>query len=306
MTEAGRAYYRYFAADIPPDGRKRNLLSMSSAEVAERLREPGQDTVMVPLGSTEKHGAHIPLGTDSYITMTAVVMASELADCLYTPLMPFGYSPHHMGRLGEGAGTITLQAETYRRVMHDIALSLVFHGFRRIVFVSHHGSNTKPIDEVLRYLRYRTGAFFAFYKTPTEREISLLQGVLENPPEETPGWHSSELETACVMAVHEQLVDMRRAVADRAHAPRWMGEAFHKVDGTGTVIFQGSENIWVPMEHHEYSDTAVIGNPFRANPEKGMEIFRRMARHLADFIQEVRRFPVEVRSVDFPERAWQP
>lgn len=300
------AYHRYFAADVPPDGRKRNLMSMSYAEVAERLREPGQDVVLVPLGSTEKHGAHIPLGTDSYITMTAVVMAAELADCLYAPLMPFGYSPHHMGRLLEGAGTITLQAETYRRVMHDVALSLIFHGFRRIVFVSHHGSNTKPIDEILRYLRYRTGAFFAFYKTPTEREVNVLRGVLENPPEETPGWHSSELETSCVMAVHESLVDMRRAVSDRAHAPRWMGEKFSKVDGTGTVIFQESENIWVPMEHHEYSDTAVIGNPFRANPEKGMEIFRRMARHLADFVQEVRKFPVEVSHADFPERAWQP
>lgn len=302
----GHAYESFYLHDVPEKGRKRNILALSFAEVAERLKEPGQDVVMVPLGSTEKHGAHIPLGTDSYITMTAVVMASEMADCLYTPLMPFGYSPHHMGRLHEGAGTITLRAETYRRIMHDIALSLIFHGFNRIVFVSHHGSNTKPIDELLRYLRYRTGGFFAFYKTPTEREINVLKDVLENPPEETPGWHSSELETSCVMAVHPGLVDMKRAVADRAHAPHWMGPNFSKIDGTGTVNFQGSENIWVPMEHHEYSDTAVIGNPFRARAEKGEEIFKRMARHLADFIAEVRKFPVEVKERDYPERAWNP
>ncbi|BDG59547.1 creatininase family protein [Caldinitratiruptor microaerophilus] len=302
----GHAYESFYLHDVPEKGRKRNILALSFAEVAERLKEPGQDVVMVPLGSTEKHGAHIPLGTDSYITMTAVVMASEMADCLYTPLMPFGYSPHHMGRLHEGAGTITLRAETYRRIMHDIALSLIFHGFNKIVFVSHHGSNTKPIDELLRYLRYRTGGFFAFYKTPTEREINVLKDVLENPPEETPGWHSSELETSCVMAVHPGLVDMNRAVADRAHAPHWMGPNFSKIDGTGTVNFQGSENIWVPMEHHEYSDTAVIGNPFRARAEKGEEIFKRMARHLADFIEEVRKFPVEVRNRDYPERAWNP
>ncbi len=302
----GRASEAFYASDVPADGRKRNLLSLSFAEVAERLREPGQDLVLLPLGSTEKHGAHIPLGTDSYITMAAVVQAAEMADCLYAPLMPFGYSPHHMGRLHEGAGTITLQAETYRRVMHDVALSLIFHGFNRIIFVSHHGSNTKPIDEVLRYLRYRTGAFIAFYKTPTEREVQVLEGVLENPPEETPGWHSSELETSCVMAVHPALVSMERAVSDRPHAPRWMGPAFSKIDGTGTVKFQGSENIWVPMEHHEYSDTAVIGNPFRANPEKGEEIFRRMARHLADFVIEARAFPVEVTARDYPERAYMP
>jgi creatinine amidohydrolase len=298
------AHESFYAHDVPASGRKHNLLAMSFAEVAARLREPGQDVVLVPLGSTEKHGAHIPLGTDSYITMTAVVQAAELADCLHTPLMPFGYSPHHMGRLLEGAGTITLQAETYRRVMHDIARSLIFHGFAKIVFVSHHGSNTKPIDEILRYLRYRTGAFFAFYKTPTEREVNVLHGIFENPPEETPGWHSSELETSCLMAVNARLVDMTAAVADRAHAPRWMGAAFSKIDGTGTVKFQESENIWVPMEHHEYSDTAVIGNPFRSTPAKGEEIFRRMARHLADFVAEVRAFPVELREQDYVERAY--
>jgi creatinine amidohydrolase len=298
------AYDSFYLQDVPVAGRKRNLLALSYAEVAERLKEPGQDIVLVPMGSTEKHGAHIPLGTDSYITMTAVVQASTQADCLYTPLMPFGYSPHHMGRLQEGAGTITLQAETYRRIMHDVALSLVFHGFSRIIFVSHHGSNTKPIDEILRALRYRTGAFFAFYKTPTEREMQVLRGVVENPPEETPGWHSSELETSCLMAVHAGLVNMKVAVQDRAHAPRWMGPKFSKKDGTGTVMFQESENIWVPMEHHEYSDTAVIGNPFRSNPEKGEEIFRRMAAHLAEFVQEARNFPVEILQRDYPERAW--
>lgn len=302
----GAAHDAFYASDVPEHGRKRNLLSLSFAEVAERLTEPGQDVVLVPLGSTEKHGAHIPLGTDSYITMSAVVQAAEIADCLYTPLMPFGYSPHHMGRLHEGAGTITLSAETYRRVMHDVARSLIFHGFNKIVFVSHHGSNTKPIDEILRHLRYQTGAFIAFYKTPTEREVQVLEGILENPPEETPGWHSSELETSCLMAVHAGLVSMERAVSDRPHAPRWMGPRFTKSDGTGTVKFQGSENIWVPMEHHEYSDTAVIGNPFRANPGKGEEIFRRMARHLADFVAEVRQFPVEVTARDYPERAYAP
>lgn len=58
------------------------------------------------------------------------------------------------------------------------------------------------------------------------------------------------------------------------------------------------------MEHHEYSDTAVIGNPFRATAEKGEKIFRRMARHLADFVLEVRKFPVQPTAQDYPERAY--
>ena len=284
-------------------GRKHNMLSMSFSEVQERLREDGQDVVLVALGSTEKHGAHIPLGTDSYVTMETVERTAKAADVMYTPLAPFGYSPHHMGRHLEGAGTITLRAETYRRLMNDIARSLIYHGFTKIVFVSHHGSNTKPIDEVLRQLRYETGAFVSFYKTPTEREATVIHDLLENPPEETPGWHSSELETAALMATADGLVHMDRAVEDRAHAPAYMTEAFSKIDGTATVKFRDSENIWVPMEHHEYCDTAVIGNPFRASKEKGLALLERMAEHLTDYVREVRNFKVEVTKSDYPERA---
>lgn len=284
-------------------GRKHNILAMSYAEVAERLGEDGQDVALVPLGSTEKHGAHIPLGTDSYVTMEVVERVAAGADVMYSPLVPFGYSPHHMGRHLEGAGTVTLRAETYRRMMHDIARSLIYHGFTKIVFVSHHGSNTKPIDEIMRELHYETGAYISYYKTPTERDASVVADLFDNPPEETPGWHSSELETSVIMATADGLTDMDRAVEDRAHAPAYMTDAFSKVDGTATVKFRGSENIWVPMEHHEYSDTAVIGNPFRATEAKGLAMLDRMAEHLAAYIQEVRRFKVEVTASDFPERA---
>lgn len=292
----------YTHSDADSD-RKHNMLGMSFSEVEERLREPGQDTVLIPMGSTEKHGAHIPLGTDSYVTMEVVERVGRLADVLYTPLEPFGYSPHHIGPLLAGAGTITLRAETYRRVLHDIARSLIYHGVKKIIFVSHHGSNTKPIDSVLRQLRYHTGAFISFYKTPTERGYAVVQHLLENPPEETPGWHSSELETACLMAAGDNLVHMERAIEGRAHAPAYMGPEFTKSDGTATVKFRDSENIWVPMDHEEYDDGAVIGNPFRATKEKGVKIYDAMAEHLAAYVEAVRKFEVGEVNSDYPDRA---
>ncbi|MEW8957678.1 hypothetical protein MHOCP_22080 [Moorella humiferrea] len=281
--------------------KRHNLLECSFVDAQEWFKET--DTVLVPVGSCEKHGAHVPLGTDSITTISVTERAAKLANVPHTPLLPFGYSPHHMGEVGEGCGTITLAAETFRRVLHDIARSLIFHGANKIVFVSHHGSNTKPIDELLRKLRYHTGAFVAWYKTPTERECEVVKGILEGPPEETPGWHAGEMETAQVMAYNIELVDMSRAVNDRAHAPRWMGPEFSKIDGTATVKFRGSENIIVPMEHHEYSDHATIGNPFRGTPEKGLKLFEKEAEHLAAFIEEVKKFPFKVENRDFPERA---
>ena len=61
------------------------------------------------MGSTEKHGAHCPLGTDSFTAMGVIEKAAELSDTLYTPLLPVGYSPHHMGRVGQG--TVLLHSQ---------------------------------------------------------------------------------------------------------------------------------------------------------------------------------------------------
>lgn len=257
---------------------------------------------MVPMGSLEKHGAHLPLFTDAITTISVVERAAKKAGVPYIPMIPIGYSPHHMGLVGEGAGTLTFSGETYRRIVYEIAKGLIFHGFNKIVFVSHHGSNIKVVDDILRRIRYETDCFVCWYKTPTEREYSILKDIIEGSPEETPGWHAGEIETSTVMAFDETLVDMEKAVKDKTHAPAWMGPKFSKKDGAATVSFEGSENIWVPMEHHEYSDSATIGNPFRGSKEKGEKYFEMTSDHLASLLNEVKKFKIEVKNRDFPNR----
>ena len=277
------------------------LHDMSYLEVADYLK--ACDVAMVPMGSLERHGAHIPLGCDALTTWGVVTRAAGIAKVIYTPMIPYGYSPHHMHLIGEGTGTITLSGETYRRVVYDIAKSLVYHGFNKVVFVTHHGSNSKVVDEILRKIRYESGAFTCWYKTPTEREYNALKGIIEGPPEETPGWHSGEIETATCLAYDETLVDMSLAKQDRTHAPKWMGSAFSKRDGSGMVEFMDTEQAWVPMEHHEYSDTSTIGNPFRGSKEKGMRYFEFSAKHLAAFLEEVKEFPIKATNREFNNRA---
>jgi len=274
---------------------------MSHVDVANLLKEV--DVVMVPMGSTEKHGAHLPLGTDSFTTIKVVEQAAPLAGVPYAPITSVGYSPHHMGEMNTASGTLTFSEKTYRHVVYDLAKSLVFHGFNKIVFVSHHGSNSKVVDAVLRQIRYETGCFVCWYKTPTEREYSILGDIIEGPPEETPGWHAGEIETSTVLAYDQSLVDMEQAVQDRTHAPAYMGEKFSKKDGSGFVTFMRAENIWVPMEHHEYSDSATIGNPFRGSKEKGQRYFEAAAKALAAFLEEVKGFKVQATDRRFNNRA---
>lgn len=280
-----------------------NILEMSYDEVAECMKK--NDTIIISMGSTEKHGAHCPLGTDYYTALGVIEVAAEIAETCYTPMMPVGYSPHHMGRVGEGSGTLTFSGETYRRVVYDLAMSMIYHGFNKLVFVTHHGSNSKVIDDVLRRIRYETNCFVCWYKTPTERTYSLIGDIVEGPPEETPGWHAGEIETSTAWAYDEGVIDMDKAKQDKTHAPRWMGDKFSKKDGSGFVTFMGAENIWVPMEHHEYSDTATIGNPFRASIEKGKKYFEIAGEALAAFLEEVKKFDIKVADEDrhFKNRA---
>jgi len=269
-----------------------NILEMGYTDVAEFIKK--NDTIIISMGATEKHGAHCPLGTDYYTAMGVIEVAAEIAKTCYTPMIPVGYSPHHMGKVGEGSGTLTFSGETYRRVVYDLAMSMIYHGFNKLVFVTHHGSNSKVIDDVLRKIRYETGCFVCWYKTPTERTYSLLGEIVEGPPEETPGWHAGEIETSTAWAYNEGSVDMDLAVKDKTHPPRYMGDNFTKKDGSGFVAFKGAENIWVPMEHHEYSDTATIGNPFRASIEKGKKYFQIAGEALAGFLEEVKMFDIKV------------
>jgi creatinine amidohydrolase len=236
------------------------------------------DVALIPIGSQEKHGPHVPLATDSIATIETVRRAAEKAKVPYTPLIPVGYSPHHMGTVNDG----------------------IFHGFNKLIYASQHASNTKVTDEVLRRLRYETGCFCAWYMTPTERKTQVINDILD----EKIAWHSGEMETAQCMAYDESCVHMERAKKHTAHAPKWLGPAFAKTDGVPTVIFQGTENIFIPMEHHEYAQEATIGDPFLGTKEKGEKIFERASDNLADFVKEVKKIKITVKDRTYDVRAW--
>jgi len=271
---------------------------MSYPDVQEILKKT--DVALIPIGSQEKHGPHIPLATDAIISLQTTKMAAAKAKVPYTPLIPVGYSPHHMGTVNNGIGTLTFSGETFKRIIHEIGRCLIFHGFSKLIYISHHASNTKVNDDVLRKLRYETGCFVAWYMTPTERKTQVIQDILE----ERIAWHSGELETAQVLAYDESIVHMERAHKRTAHAPKWLGPAFEKTDGVPTVIFQGAENIWIPMEHHEYADDATIGDPFLGTKEKGRKIYERASQNLCDFIEEVKKIKVQIKVRDYDFRAY--
>jgi creatinine amidohydrolase len=277
-----------------------DLGDLSYVDIQEYLKE--KDTIIIPMASLEQHGPHLPLYTD---TITAVEMSrrvSEMIAVLHTPPVWMGYSPQHMHGPGLGRGTITIRSSTLLSLLHDVGRSLIHHGFNRLIFMNGHGSNVKVIDPVLRQLRYETGALICFVKPYMERYYGLIGDIMENPPEETPGWHSSELETSQDLAWNESLVRMERAEHTRAHIPDFLPNSFAKKDGMPDVEFDGYTYFNFPMDHHEFIESGTIGNPLRATKEKGEESFRRLSDHVSRGILELMEVPVEVHDREFVDR----
>jgi creatinine amidohydrolase len=261
-----------------------------------------KDLILVPMASLEQHGQHLPLYTDTVTAWEISKRVAEMIAVLHTPPIWMGYSPQHMHEPGKGRGTITLRSSTLLNLLHDVGRSLIHHGFNRILFINGHGSNVKVVDPVLRKLRYETGALIGFVKPYMERYVGILSGLMENPPEETPGWHSSELETSQDLAWNEGLVRMDRAEHSRAHIPAFLPRTFAKQDGMPDVEFEGYTYFNFPMDHHEFIESGTIGNPLRATREKGEQAFRRLSEHVAKGVLELMTMPVEVHTREFVDR----
>lgn len=277
-----------------------DLGDLSYVDVQEYLKE--KDIILIPMASLEQHGQHLPLYTDTITAIEISRRVAEMAAVLHTPPIWTGYSPQHMHEVNKGRGTITVRSSTLLNLLYDVGRSVIHHGFNRILFVNGHGSNVKVIDPLLRRLRYETGALVGFAKPYMERYTGILDGLMENPPEETPGWHSSELETSQDMAWNEDLVRMERAEHSKAHIPEFLPEEFRKKDGAPDVEFEGYTYFHFPMDHHEFIESGTIGNPLRATAEKGEEAFRRLSEHVARGVIELQKVPVEVHDREFVDR----
>ncbi|MFR3529380.1 MAG: creatininase family protein [Lachnospiraceae bacterium] len=101
---------------------------------AQELVKESKGVAILPVGSVEQHGYHMPLGTDSYVAITLAEEAAEKTKAAVVPPVWFGWSPHHMVL----PGTITIRPEILMGLVYDIAASLKKHGFDKIIMINGH------------------------------------------------------------------------------------------------------------------------------------------------------------------------
>jgi len=241
-------------------------------EAAENNRVP-----LIPVGSTEQHGPHLPTKTDALlaheICKAAAIGIPEMA--VVMPPVNYGYNEHHL----DFPATIHVSYQTLIQFVIDIGKSLAHHGFRRIVIVNGHGSNTAPMEIAARRITLETQAICAslIYISLAPEVFDLLEGE---------DAHAAELETSMMLYLEPSLVELGKAERDwgfpKSKFIRWGVEKGDKIFGVsgGKVQFM---DWWSRM-----SSTGILGDATKASREKGEKAFKLYVNALVEFIREFR------------------
>ena len=239
---------------------------------------------VVPVAVLEDHGLHLPIDTDlllcNAVCERAVAQAADRA--VLVPAINHGYTPHHM----DFPGPITIGAETFIRYGVDVCKSLAHHGFKRILIVNGHGSNTPFVDVMARLTVVETGALAAavnYWNAPGVHEAA--EALRES--DKIGGMnHACEFETSIYLALRPDLVDMSKAVRELSHRPT-------KNYWTDLV---GGDGPLVMMEHWSaLSESGVMGDPTKATAAKGEKLMTAAAAGIVELIDEMRARPDAVR-----------
>jgi len=234
--------------------------------------------VVLPLGSLEQHGHHLPMLTDSMIGGEIARRAeAELGDeAVFLPTLWTGASDHHRAF----PGTVSVSNPIYVRLLVDLMESLIGAGFRRIFLLNAHGGNITPgrmaIYDVQIQHRDMPDLWLAFssWWQIAEAQVAAVEGLQAKMVT-----HACEQETSMILRLRPELV--RLAVARGAVIP--FESAFYSLD------FQRPNRIDVPRTFDQMSETGAIGHPELATREKGEALFAAAAGEVVAFVREFAR-----------------
>ena len=219
----------------------------------------GQTTIIFSVGSTEQHGPHLPIATDELLgTALACHVAELLGNALVAPTIRPGFSPHHMGF----PGTITFSAETLSMVIRDYIESLGSHGFKNIVVLCSHGGNSPTIRLSCQALQAEKPSYqiIPIYDMMQYACISQKHFGIDE------GFHANKIETAWMLYLYPELVQLDKAVADGNIKDIPVRDA-------GILLFHGTVK--------DISESGVVGDPCSATANLGKSSFNELINALA-------------------------
>lgn len=254
------------------------LQDFRSDEVEAWIKK-GNDMILIPVGSVEQHGLHLPIGTDAFVGIKLAEDAGIKSNVVVAPPLWYGWSDHHMGH----AGTITLKAETLIKVVEEICQSLIIHGFKKLIIINgHRQTNMSPLIIAAMNMRCKTGVFLSVIDPSIigatigkDMRDSVIGGL----------GHGDELETSEVMYLYPDLVSLRRA---RKIIPKHPSP-FMELD-----FYSGGDKVFWSFDMEELSEgTGGFGDPTSSSKAKGEEYHRRVLDNICAFIEVVKKMKVK-------------
>jgi creatinine amidohydrolase len=188
----------------------RNFIDLTQPEIAQQLK--ANPLVVLPAGSVEQHGPHLPTGTDIYASQAIGHAVAERMDGLLLPATPFGVTPMHM----PFEGTITLSPDTYIRVVTETALSTAKHGAKYLLILNWHEGNIPSLAIAAEALHREHGM--------TVLTVQACYVAAELYGHDCGGLtHGGEIEALAVLACRPDLVHLDRIEhsSDAGRGRKW-------------------------------------------------------------------------------------
>lgn len=241
-------------------------------EMEAKLKEV--DTVILPCGSIEQHGPHLPLDVDYY---DSIYLARTVAEAcspprpLVLPSIPYGVAYHHQGF----RGTISISNQTLSSLVYDIGMSLVKNGVRKIIILNAHGDNSPALNYAAQLINRDSGVFVCVETGETsDPDINRL---VDTPND----IHAGEIETSTTLAIRPEAVRMENAVNEALDF------------GSSYLDYTSDRGVAWYVRTELISKSGVMGSPLKADAVKGKKIWEIMVAHLVRFIEEVKQSNLE-------------
>ena len=237
-----------------------------------------QKVIILPTGSTEQHGRHLPLDVDLFLVESVCLEVGRRAPdrVLVLPPIAYGLNLHHI----DFPGTVHIEPEVFIAFCLNITKSVAYHGFKKMLIVNGHGSNAPLVDLVARKTVLATNSVCAAVSY-----YSLAVEVFNELKDTEVMAHADEFETSLYLYLAPERVRM-----DRASAGNDVRGKYVSSDSTHDYPVRFND-IW-----GRWTELGVHGDPTAATAEKGKIIFEAAVSRLIEIVDEWRAWPIAERS----------
>lgn len=247
-------------------GKSLLLQNMTWEEVADAVKET--QTILIPIGSTENGGPHLPLSNETEVAFEIARRAGLALGSFVAPPIYFGVSEQHM----DFPGTISIKNQTLVNLLLDICESFQRHGLRNMILVNGHSGNAPALQMVASELRQSKGVIAAVAQWFTMIPGGEIKKIVERV------YHAGEAETSIMLAVNKDAVRPGKLVSELPEIKsKFLGFDFYA---------SGPKAIF-PYQIKEVTNSGVIGDATKASLAKGEQLLQLAVKYLVELVRDI-------------------